>query len=114
MMRKKRPSPPAALTDIAFLLLLFFLILAIEAPHYTLPKAQQAEVIDASLIPTIELIGTTLLLDDNMIALEEIPYQKQYILKTGQDTPYGLIQPLMDHLTELGVEKLSCLVEEAP
>lgn len=113
-MRKKRPSPPAALTDIAFLLLLFFLILAIEAPQYTLPKAQQVEIVDTSSIPTIEILDSTLLLDNTTIALEDIPYQKQYILKTGQDTPYRLIQPIMDHLTELGVEKLSCLVEEAP
>lgn len=111
-MRKKRPSPPAALTDIAFLLLLFFLILAIEAPQYALPKATQVEIIDTSSIPTIELIGATLLLDDTIIELDDIPYQTHYILKTAQDTPYRLIQPIIDYLSELGVEKLSCLVEE--
>lgn len=114
MMRKKRKSPQAALTDIAFLLLLFFFILAIEAPQYALAKAQQVEVIDPSSIPIIELLESSLLLDHKPIQLAEIPYQKQYILKTAQDTPYKDIQPIIDHLTNLGVEKLSCLVKEAP
>ena len=37
-MRKKRPTPPSALTDIAFLLLLFFLIMAITSFQTPVPS----------------------------------------------------------------------------
>ncbi len=48
-MRKKRPTPPSALTDIAFLLLLFFLIMAItsfQTPVPLDPAQAQAQKID--------------------------------------------------------------------
>jgi biopolymer transport protein ExbD len=111
-MRKRRTRSPATLTDIAFLLLLFFLILAVETPNYPLPEAQQPHDITHQDLPTLEVKGTTVLLGSNPIEIKDIAYQDHYILKTSKETPYGIIHPIINHLTEMGVVTLSLLVQE--
>lgn len=112
-MRKKRSKSSAALTDIAFLLLLFFMILAIESSHHAYPADQQSLIIDVDSLPALELRHSILTLDNKVIELNDIPYQEQYILKASEDTPYRLIHPIIDHLIELGVDTLSCLTVES-
>jgi len=116
-MRKKRTTPPTAMTDIAFLLLLFFLILAITT--HTLPEpiqpAQTAssttyETTDAILMVTPE---GTLYYQGKSITLEEIPTTEEISLLADKNTPFKTIAPVIDALKKKGITTLHCIVEES-
>jgi len=117
-MRKKRTTPPSALTDIAFLLLLFFLIMAItshQSPIPLTPAQTSAQKMDLKDIPTL-LVSQDgqLFLDGTPINLEALPSESTYALLADRNTPFSVLFPLIEHLREQGTETLHCLVEEKP
>ncbi len=115
-MRRKRTPPASALTDIAFLLLLFFLILAvttrqmpadISLPHTA--SAQKAE--ESSPTLTVSAQGE-LFLEQQAITIRDIPFSETYKLIADRDTLFTDIAPVLEHLRSLNVEVLECIVEE--
>lgn len=115
-MRRKRTPPASALTDIAFLLLLFFLILAvttrqlpadISLPHT--PSAQKAD--ESSPTLTVSARGKVFL-EQEAITIRDIPFSEAYTLIADRDTPFTDIAPVLEHLRSLNVEVLECIVEE--
>jgi biopolymer transport protein ExbD len=117
-MRKKRTTPPSALTDIAFLLLLFFLIMAItshQSPVPLNPAQTSAQKIDLKDIATL-LVSQDgqLFLDGNPVILETLPSESTYALLADKNTPFSVLFPIIEYLREQGTETLHCLVEETP
>ena len=116
-MRKKRTTPPSALTDIAFLLLLFFLIMAIstvQTPVPINPAITEGQTRDLSEIPTLLVSKEGLLFfEGNQIEFSSLTIQEEYALLADQGTPYGLLHPVIEFLKEQGVQTLHALVEDA-
>ncbi|WP_332446052.1 biopolymer transporter ExbD [Sphaerochaeta sp.] len=114
-MRKQRPTPPSALSDIAFLLLLFFLIMAItsvQTPVPLDPAQAQAKSFDTSDLPVLLVAKDgSLYLDGNPVRLEELPNNRRYALLSDASTPYATIHPIIEALRKQGVQTLSCIVE---
>ncbi|NLE14291.1 MAG: hypothetical protein GX626_00290 [Spirochaetales bacterium] len=115
-MRKKRPTTPSALTDIAFLLLLFFLIMAItsfQTPVPLDPAQAQAQNIDLSTIPTLYIAKDGKLYQDGkLITIESIDTGARFALLADKATEFGSIHPIIEALQNKGVETLHLLVEE--
>ncbi|MGE4526458.1 MAG: biopolymer transporter ExbD [Sphaerochaeta sp.] len=115
-MRKKRPTPPSALTDIAFLLLLFFLIMAItsfQTPVPLDPAQAQAQEIDLSTIPTLYIAKTGELYQEGKpTTIESIEADTSYALLADKATEFSAIHPIIEALKSKGVATLHLLVEE--
>ena len=116
-MRKKRTTPPTAMTDIAFLLLLFFLILAITTHILPVP-IQPAQTNTANTRETTEALlmvtrNGTLYYQGNPVTLEEIPTTETLSLLSDKDTPFKTIAPLIEALKKKGITTLHCIVEES-
>ncbi|WP_319756267.1 biopolymer transporter ExbD [uncultured Sphaerochaeta sp.] len=118
MNKKYRHGPNSTVTDIAFLLLLFFLILSISTQQTPLPlqaASAHAEILEDTDISTIVVSHTgELFLDGSSIALDSIPRQDTYALLADRNTPYEIIHPIITFLKERGVGTLYCLVEDHP
>jgi biopolymer transport protein ExbD len=118
MNRKYRQDPNSTITDIAFLLLLFFLILAISTQQTPVPikaASAHAEFLEHTDIPTIVVSDTgELFLDGSPTTLESIPSKVEYALLADRDTPYEILHPIITFLEKHGVETLYCLVEDHP
>ena len=114
-MRKKRSAAPTAMTDIAFLLLLFFLILAIST--YTLPvplKPAQSENSSSPEEATYLLLVTAtgaLYYQGEAVLLEDLPTTDELSLLADKDTPFKTLAPVIKALQEKGVTTLHCIVE---
>lgn len=115
-MRKKRPTPPSALTDIAFLLLLFFLIMAItsfQTPVPLDPAQTQAQKKDLANIPTLFIAKNgDVYYEGRQIDLDMLENNTTYALLADRATEYASIHPVIEILKEKGVEVLHLLVEE--
>lgn len=115
-MRKKRPTPPSALTDIAFLLLLFFLIMAItsfQTPVPLNPAQTQGQTIDLANIPTIFIAKNgEVYQEGKRITLDMLEKKSVYALLADKETAYGALHPIIEELKAKGVETLHLLVEE--
>lgn len=114
-MRKKRTTPPTALTDIAFLLLLFFLILAVSTRQVAIPiepATGEAVVQDLKDIPIL-LVGSdgSLFLDNKPVLLDSIPTSDSYTLLADKETPFSVLSPIIEHLKQQGIKTLHCVVE---
>ncbi len=118
MNRKYSHGPNSTITDIAFLLLLFFLILAISTQRTPVPieaASTYAEILENTDIPTIVVSNTgELFLDGSSQDLESIPSQIEYALLADRYTPYEIIHPIIIYLKQRGVERVYCLVEDQP
>lgn len=115
-MRRKRTPPASAITDIAFLLLLFFLILAVTTRQLptdiSLPHTSSAQKADEST-PTLTVSAQgELFLEQEAITIQDIPFSETYTLIADRDTPFTHIAPVLSHLRSLNVEVLECIVEE--
>ncbi len=105
----------SAMSDIAFLLLLFFIILAVvsvqTSPPITPATAEGVtDFLKTSSIISIDKEGN-FYLDNQEVRLDSIPHQKQYALLAHRDSPYSMISPLIDYLSKEGSVVLVCLVE---
>ncbi len=104
------------MTDIAFLLLLFFLIFAITS--LTTPTPIDAAGTDwntpfdeQGLLLIVNSEGR-LFLQGNPIELGEIPHSEVISLLSDKDTPFSVIAPIIDQLRLLGVATIHCIVEQ--
>lgn len=115
-MRKKRPTPPSALTDIAFLLLLFFLIMAItsyQTPVSLDPAQAEGQVVDLTHIPTLFIAENgDIYQEGKRITLDLLEKESVYALLADKATTYGTMHPIIEELKVKGVQTLHLLVEE--
>ncbi len=113
---RRRHLPPSALTDIAFLLLLFFLILSITTrqlpvdvdPALTTETEQGWEELPLLLMSR----EGELYLQGKKISLEDIPSENAYSLMADRGTRFSAMYPLIEYLREQEVTTLHCVVEE--
>jgi biopolymer transport protein ExbD len=115
-MSKKRPTPPSTLSDIAFLLLLFFLIMAIssvQAPVPIHPAQAQGQTRDLSEVPTLLVSQDGLLyFEGNQVELTSLPFSEEYALLADRNTAYKTVHPIIEFLKSQGVKTLHTLVEQ--
>lgn len=104
------------MTDIAFLLLLFFLILALSTRLTPIPltPAISEDALAAQAGNTI-VIGRdgSLFYQDNPISLYTIPSETEITLLADKDTPFKLISPVLEALQKNGTTTIHCLVGQS-
>jgi biopolymer transport protein ExbD len=115
-MRKKRTAPATAMTDIAFLLLLFFLILALSTRLTPIPLTPATSE-DARANPTgkVIIVGSngSLFFEDSLITLDRLPSETEVTLLADKDTPFNLIHPVLEALKQNGTTTIHCLVGQS-
>ncbi len=117
-MRTRSTSSATAMTDIAFLLLLFFLIFAITS--MTLPVPVDPATSEHSFPTTGEEVRLivdaqgTLYLSGKPIAIEDIPSSPIVSLLADKATFFSNIAPVIDRLRENGTKTIRCIVQERP
>ncbi|MDY0289702.1 MAG: biopolymer transporter ExbD [Sphaerochaeta sp.] len=116
-MRKKRSPAPTAMTDIAFLLLLFFLILAISTHVLPIPltPAQSDSSATTDEPPHLLLVSPNgdLYYQGNPTSLDQLPETEEFSLLADKDTPFKKIAPIIKALQEKGITTLHCVVEQS-
>ncbi len=114
-MRKKRSPAPTAMTDIAFLLLLFFLILAISTHILPIPLTPAQSAFSSSTEEAKHLLmvraNGELYYQEKAVLLEELPSAEEYSLLADKDTPFKTMGPIIEALKQRGVTTLHCIVE---
>lgn len=105
-----------AMTDIAFLLLLFFLIFAITSLTIPIPVDPADTVWNApykaqGMLLTVDSEGR-LFLEGNPIELGQIPLSDSVSLLSDRETPFSAIAPIIGQLGLLGFETIHCIVEQ--
>lgn len=103
------------MTDIAFLLLLFFLVFAISSEILPVPldpaDSSSNKIAEESEIQLLVDAAGNLYLNDSAISIEEIPVGKTVSLMADKDTPFAAIFPVIEYLRSNGTKTLRCLVE---
>jgi len=116
-MRKKRLAAPTAMTDIAFLLLLFFLILAISTHVLPIPLTPaKSETSRAAEEPRHLLLVSdegVLYYQDKAVRIDQLPISDEFSLLADKSTPFKTLGPMIDALRQRGVTTLHCIVEPA-
>ncbi len=114
-MRKKRSPAPTAMTDIAFLLLLFFLILAISTHVLPIPLTPaKSETSSTTEEPKHLLLVTSegkLFYQGKAVLLEDLPKTEEFSLLADKNTPFKTLSPIIKTLQAKGVTTLHCIVE---
>ena len=114
-MRKKRSAAPTAMTDIAFLLLLFFLILAISTHVLPIPLTPaQSDSSSLTDEPEHLLLITPdgeLYYQGKAVLLEDLPSSEEFSLLADKNTPFKTLGPIIEELKLQGVTTLHCIVE---
>ena len=115
-MKRRSLQTNSAMTDIAFLLLLFFLIFAITSLITPTP-IDAADTIWNSPheAPGMLLIVDSkgmLFLEGNPIELGEIPYSEVVSLLSDRKTPFSAIAPVIGQLRLMDVATIHCIVEQ--
>ena len=117
-MRKKRSPAPTAMTDIAFLLLLFFLILAISTHVLPIPLTPAQSSFSSSTEEAKHLLlvraNGELYYQEKAVLLEDLPSAEEYSLLADKDTPFKTMAPIIEQLKQRGVTTLHCIVEPTP
>ena len=117
-MRKKRTPPPTAMTDIAFLLLLFFLILAISTHVLPIPltPAESAFSSTTEEAEHLLVVGSNgaLYYQEKAILIDQLPFAEEFSLLADKDTPFKTMGPIIEGLKQRGVTTLHCIVEPTP
>jgi len=104
------------MTDIAFLLLLFFLIFTITSlttptPIDAADTGWNTPYGEQGMLLIVNSEGR-LFLRGNPIALGEIPHSEVVSLLSDRETPFSAIAPVIGQLGLLGVETIHCIVEQ--
>lgn len=115
MRRHKHTIPSSSMSDIAFLLLLFFLILAITSRTtpvaVTAPDAPTWEELQQEY-PTIYVSKEgTLYLGEAPLDLATTTLPEEICLLADKETPFALIQPVLELLKAQHVTTIHCLVQ---
>jgi biopolymer transport protein ExbD len=113
-MRRKRKVATAIFTDVAFILLLFFLVFAITSQRIPIPvdlpiaqHAQEAQKADLQLF--VDKDGT-LYNQERKIDLDQIAYAERISVYADEATEFSLVLPILQRLAELGVPIVQCVV----
>ena len=118
MHRRKHAFPSSSMSDIAFLLLLFFLILAITSHRSPLPIQSPASPTWEELqkeYPTIYVSKEgKLSLGEQILNLETAVFPQELCLLADKDTPFSVIKPILQRLKEAQVTTIHCLVQGTP
>lgn len=110
--------PTSAMSDIAFLLLMFFIVFAIVSGHIPPSVTPPSAIGEEALLEDLPIIYVdnegVLFIDDHVVSLESVPYQERYGLLASKNTPFSIISPLIEHLRTKGAVTLICLVASEP
>ncbi len=117
-MKRKRNNISSSMTDIAFLLLLFFLLLAITSTMLPTP----IEVPETAWNQTFQEQGLQLFVtaegsvwyENQVTSLPYLPQSDIVSIYADKKTPYAAIEPLIVHLQHNGTHIIHCLVEQIP
>lgn len=114
-MRKKRSPAPTAMTDIAFLLLLFFLILAISTHVLPIPLTLAESATSTTTDEPEHLLVVSsegkLYYQEKAVLVEDIPFAEEFSLLADKNTPFKTVGPIIEALKQRGVTTLHCIVE---
>lgn len=114
-MRRRRSLSTALFTDVAFILLLFFLVFAITSRRFPipleLPTASQAEEAHQAGIHLYIDSEGTIHTDEHVITLDQITYAESVSVYADESTDFSLVLPILQHLAQVGIEKVQCIVE---
>jgi biopolymer transport protein ExbD len=116
-MRRKRHTPQAAMTDIAFILLLFFLIISITTTllPISLKEATATETTATEQKGPVIVIGKggDIYQDNIQITRDQLPSTAEEVsVVADRDTPFSAIAPVIKKLQQNGTKHLHCIVEE--
>lgn len=102
--------------DIAFLLLLFFLVLAMTSVAtpipLELPRGSASEQPSEQGSSLFVSVTGELFLDQRAVTLRDIVDVQEIRLHADRTTPFSIIHPLLEHLREKGTETIHFVVEE--
>ena len=115
-MKRRILRTSSAMTDIAFLLLLFFLIFAITSLTTPIPidaadTDWNTPYREQGLLLSVSSEGS-LFLQGKQIEPGEIPHSEVVSMLSDKDTPFSAIAPIIDQLRVSGVETIHCIVEQ--
>jgi biopolymer transport protein ExbD len=105
------------MTDIAFLLLLFFLIMAVTTRLTPIPLDRATSGAGTKAEDSVALVvgkDGTLYYGDLQVSTETMPYETEMTILADKDTPFSVISPILGLMQENGVETIHCLVGERP
>ena len=123
--KKTKPSteiPNASMSDIAFLLLIFFMVSTVFVKEHglkvTLPKANEIEKIPRSHAATVYVDRSgNISIDDMSVAIPDVNYYMQRkksedfnliaCFRTDKDTQYGLMSDVLNQLRNADVLRVS-------
>ena len=113
-MRRKRKVATAIFTDVAFILILFFLVFAITSQRTPIPvdlpianSAKEAQKPGLQLF--VDKDGT-LYNQEWKIDLDQIAYAERISVYADEATEFSLVLPILQRLAELGVPIVQCVV----
>lgn len=106
------------MTDIAFLLLLFFLTFAIASIALPIPldpaTTEHNKPTGEQNVQLIVDSQGTLYLFGKPVSIDEIPTSLAVSLLADKETPFSKIAPIIDRLRQTGTESISCIVQDYP
>lgn len=114
-MRRKRKVATAVFTDVAFILLLFFLVFAITSQRspipLDLPIVQHAQQTQQANVQLFVGKSGTLYSGDQIISLNQLAYAERVSLYADEATDFEVVLPILHRLAELGVPRVQCIVD---
>jgi biopolymer transport protein ExbD len=115
MRRRRHVFPSSSMSDIAFLLLLFFLILAITSRTtpvaITTPNAPTWEEVREEYATIYVSKEGALYLGNTPLDLTTTTLPSEICLLADKETPFALIQPVLEFLKNQHVTTIHCLVQ---
>lgn len=114
-MRRRRFMAISAMTDIAFLLLLFFLLFSLASHRVPIgvdlaASESSSPLQEPGLVLSIDSDGL-LYLDGQEATLAQVPYHQIVSIHADRHTPFAKILPIMQRLQQLEVPIVQCVVE---
>ena len=114
-MRRRRYMVLSAMTDIAFLLLLFFLLFSLASHRLPIaidlsPSASSTPLQEPGVVLVIDSDGV-LYLDGQEATLAQVHYHQVVSIYADRHTPFEKIMPIMRRLQQLGVPIVQWVVE---
>jgi biopolymer transport protein ExbD len=114
-MKRKRAVATAIFTDVAFILLLFFLVFAIASQRspfpLDLPLASHAQDVPPAAVRIFVDKNGTLYRGDQSISLDQVEYAESVSLYADAATDFSVVLPILHRLALLGVPRVQCGVE---
>ncbi len=126
--KKDEPAgiPTGSMADIAFLLILFFMVTTVfraeRGLEVTLPQAEEGRKLPNKGIVHIYVAGTLISIDDKQLTIDQISAimsRKMQVdassivsLRIDEDTKYDIVGDLFDQLSEARALRISLATEK--